>query len=123
VAVTTLAADVERPDESLDDNTAHRYLDALDRLMVTENLPAWAPHLRSKVSFRRSVKRHFVDPSLAVAALHAIPDRLIADLNLTGFLFESLVVRDLRVYAQAAGASDSRARSTHRNRGSRVCLP
>ena len=105
VAVTTLAAGVERPDESLDDNTAHRYLDALDRLMVTENQPAWAPHLRSKASFRRSVKRHFVDPSLAVAALDATPDRLKADLNLTGFLFESLVVRDLRVYAQAAGAN------------------
>jgi predicted AAA+ superfamily ATPase len=82
-----------------------RELAARHELMVTENQPAWAPHLRSKASFRRSMKRHFVDPSLAVAALDTTPDRLIADLNLTGFLFESLVVRDLRVYAQAAGAN------------------
>jgi len=72
--------------------------------MVVEDQPAWAPHLRSRYALRQAVKRHFVDPSLAVAALRATPERLLGDMNLLGFLFESLVVRDLRVYAQAADA-------------------
>jgi prevent-host-death family protein len=66
---------------------------------------ARAPHLRSKSRVRSAPKRHFVDPSLAVAALRATPDRLLKDLNLFGFLFESLAIRDLRVYAQAADAT------------------
>lgn len=72
--------------------------------MVTEDQPAWAPHLRSKSIPRSAPKRHFVDPSLAVAALRATPDHLLRDLHLFGFLFESLVTRDLRVYAQAHDA-------------------
>ena len=80
------------------------YLDALTRLMVVEDQPAWRPSLRSKTALRSGPKRHFVDPSLAVAALRATPEDLLADLELLGFLFESLVVRDLRVYAQAAEA-------------------
>ncbi len=68
--------------------------------MVVEDQPAWSTHLRSKATLRRGVKRHFVDPSLAVAALRAGPARLLADLNTFGHLFESLVVRDLRVYSQ-----------------------
>ncbi len=69
--------------------------------MVVEDQPAWAPHLRSRSILRRAPTRHFVDPSLAVAALRASPDRLLKDLQLFGLLLESLVVRDLRVYAQA----------------------
>jgi len=80
------------------------YLEALERLMIVEDQPAWAPHLRSKSRLRSAAKRHFVDPALAVAALRATPTRLLHDLNLFGFLFESLVVRDLRVYAQASDA-------------------
>ncbi len=72
--------------------------------MVVEDQPAWAPHLRSRSLLRSSVKRHFVDPSLAAAALRASPERLLKELNLLGHLFESLVVRDLRVYAQASDA-------------------
>ncbi len=68
--------------------------------MVIEDQPAWAPHVCSRANLRTSPKRHFVDPSLAVAALGAGPDRLLADLNLLGLLFESLVIRDLRVLAQ-----------------------
>lgn len=70
--------------------------------MILEDQPAWAPQLRSRSVLRSGPKRHFVDPSLAVAALRATPARLLRDLNLLGFLFESLVVRDLRVYAQAS---------------------
>jgi uncharacterized protein len=97
--------DVDRSDgEPIRRETVAGYLEALTRLMVVEDQPAWQPHLRSKAALRSGPKRHFVDPSLAVAALRAKPDDLIADLELLGFLFESLVVRDLRVYAQAADA-------------------
>jgi predicted AAA+ superfamily ATPase len=101
-AATTLAADTKGSDGALKDDTVRAYLDALTRLMVVEDQPAWAPHLRSKYVMRRAPKRHFVDPSLAVGALRASAPKLLEDLNLLGFLFESLVVRDLRVYAQAA---------------------
>jgi predicted AAA+ superfamily ATPase len=80
--------------------TVSSYLGALGRLMVVEDVPAWNTHLRSSHQLRTSPTRHFVDPSLAVAALRATPDTLLADLNFFGLLFESLVVRDLRVYAQ-----------------------
>ena len=104
VAISTLAADAGGQDGPVDDDTVRAYLGALERLMVVEDQPAWAPHLRSKSTLRRAPKRHFVDPSLAVAALRATPERLLGDLNLLGLLFESLVIRDLRVYAQAADA-------------------
>jgi hypothetical protein len=81
--------------------TVSSYLVALERLMIVENMSAWNTHLRSSHQLRTSPTRHFVDPSLAVAALRATPDTLLADLNFFGLLFESLVVRDLRVYAQA----------------------
>ena len=103
-AATTLAKDTGGAEGPLKDDTVREYLGALERLMVVEDQPAWAPHLRSKHRLRTAPKRHFVDPSLAVAALRATPDRLLGDLNLFGFLFESLVVRDLRIYAQAADA-------------------
>ena len=100
-SVSTITRDVGGGGPSLDENTAHAYISALNRLMVIEDQPAWAPHLRSRSRIRSAVKRHFVDPSLAVAALGATPDFLLRDLNFMGFLFESLVIRDLRIYAQA----------------------
>ena len=103
-SITTLAGDAGGVDGSLKNDTVQEYLTALERLMIVEDQPAWAPHLRSRSVLRVSAKRHFVDPSLAVAALRATPERLLRDLNLFGFLFESLVVRDLRVHAQAADA-------------------
>jgi predicted AAA+ superfamily ATPase len=104
VAATTLAADAGGSDGQLDDDTVCEYLDAMERLMVVENQPAWSTHLRSTHRLRKAPKRHFVDPSLAAAALGATPERLLREIRLFGFLFESLVVRDLRVYAQAADA-------------------
>lgn len=100
VAITVLAIDAGGVDGTLDRHTVAEYLAILERLMVIEDQPAWAPHLRSRANLRSSPKRHFVDPSLAVAALGAGPERLLADLNLLGLLFESLVIRDLRVLAQ-----------------------
>jgi predicted AAA+ superfamily ATPase len=104
VSARTLAADAGGPEGAMDPHTVGGYLEALDRLMIIEDQPAWAPHLRSKSILRGAAKRHFIDPSLAVAALGGTPRRLLTELNLFGFLFESLVIRDLRVYAQAAGA-------------------
>lgn len=100
-AVSTLARDSASDDEEpLKDQTVAEYLSSLERLFVVENQPPWEAHLRSRSRLRRAPKRHFVDPSLAVAALGADPAALLRDLNLFGFLFESLAVRDLRVYAQ-----------------------
>ncbi|MDP2959341.1 MAG: DUF4143 domain-containing protein [Longimicrobiales bacterium] len=104
VSLSTLAQDAGGSEGALAKNTVSAYHDALTRLMVVEDQPAWAPHLRSRSRIRTTPRRHFVDPSLAVAALRATPDRLLMDLNLLGFLFESLVIRDLRVYAQASDA-------------------
>jgi uncharacterized protein len=102
--VKTLARDVAGAEEAIDHKTAFSYYEALERLMVIEDQPAWGPHLRSKARVRATPKRHFVDPAIAVAVLRATPERLLADLNFLGFLFESLVVRDLRIYAQAVDA-------------------
>ena len=104
VALSKLAAEVGEDDRPLKTDTVAEYLDALERLMVVENQPAWSPHLRSRTALRQTPVRHFVDPSLAVAALWATPARLTTDLEFLGLLFESLVVRDLRVHAQAADA-------------------
>jgi len=103
-SATTLAEDAGGADGSLSDDTVRDYLAALRRLMIVEDQPAWNTHLRSKSILRKSPKRHFVDPSLAVAALRATPERLLEDLEFFGFLFESLVVRDLRTHAQPADA-------------------
>jgi len=112
-AAATLARDTGGADGPLKDDTVRAYLDALERLMIVEDQPAWAPHLRSRYTLRSAAKRHFVDPSLAMAALRATPERLLDDMKLFGFLFESLVVRDLRVYAQAADARVLQYRDSH----------
>ena len=85
--------------------TAEPYLDALDRLMVVDDLEAWNPDLRSRKRLMTTPKRHLVDPSLAAALMESDPARLLGDLNTLGYLFESLAVRDVRVYATASDAS------------------
>jgi predicted AAA+ superfamily ATPase len=89
--------DVSRP-------TIYDYLETLDRLMIIEDQPAWNAHIRSSASLRKSSKRHFSDVSLAVAALGIGKKALLNDLKYTGFLFESLAIHELRVYAQANDA-------------------
>ena len=97
----TLGADIAGGAQTLHPQTVKSYLDALARLFVTEELPAWRPHLRSRAELRRAPKRYFTDPSLAVAALRSNPDLLMGELSYFGLLFESLVLRDLAVYARA----------------------
>ena len=104
-SIATLAADSGGSEPAISRDTVTSYLSALSRLMILEDLPAWSPRLRSRSRLRVAPTRHFVDPSLAVAALQATPARLLADLEWLGFLFESLVVRDLRVYGQALGGN------------------
>lgn len=97
----TLAGDTAG-DHPMDPRTVGAYLDALRRVFVVEDVPAWSVELRSRAHLRRAAKRHLADPSLAVAALDGGPRRLWSDLSAFGLLFESMAVRDLRVYAQAA---------------------
>ncbi len=85
-------------------STVETYIDVLRGLMIVEDLPAWPAHLRSKAVVRRSLKRYFVDPSLAAVALAASPTKLLNDLKTFGFLFENMVIRDLRIYGQSFGA-------------------
>ena len=102
-SIETLTSDANGADGFLHPDTVRGYLDALGRLMVTEDAPAWRPALRSRSRLRGTSVRHLADPSLAAAALNAGPARLLRELNWMGLLFESMVVRDLRVYAGALG--------------------
>jgi predicted AAA+ superfamily ATPase len=104
VSARTVASDAGGADGSFDDDTVRAYLSALHKLMIIEEQPAWSTHLRSRSILRKSPKLHFADPSLVVAALGADMDRLLSDLNLLGLLFESLVYRDLSIYAGFADA-------------------
>ncbi len=101
--LTGLAADAGG-DSALASATVRSYLSALERIFVVERQPAWSVELRSRASLRKSPKLHFVDPSLAASLLRATPTRLMADTPALGSLFESLVVRDLRILSQGIGA-------------------
>ncbi|MCL2329452.1 MAG: DUF4143 domain-containing protein [Bacteroidetes bacterium] len=106
IETTSLETDIfEKDSFSITRPTIYNYLDALERLMIIENQPAWNTHLRSSAMLRKAPKRHLTDVSLAVASLGATEKSLLNDLKFTGFLFESLVTHDLRVYAQSNDAS------------------
>lgn len=99
---TVLARDVSANDEeSMSHETVVSYLNALRKIFVVEDMPAWNPNLRSKTAIRSSDTRYYVDPSIATAALGIGPNDLINDLNTFGFIFETLCIRDLRVFADA----------------------
>ena len=99
-ATETIVGDMRGGEASASDKTVNAYLNALRRLFLVEDTPAWMPTLRSRTAIRSSAKRQFVDPSIAVAAMGVNPARLLKDFNTFGFLFESLCTRDIRVYAQ-----------------------
>jgi len=105
VDIKTLEADIRQRDfKDISRPTIYDYLDALDHLMITENQPAWSTHIRSSSTLRKAAKRHFTDAALAVAALGLKKEALLKDLKFVGFLFESLAVHELRVYAQVSDA-------------------
>ena len=99
---TVIAQDIAANDEAtMDTDTVASYLNALRKIFVIEDMPAWNPNLRSKTAIRSSDTRYYVDPSIAAAALGIGPRDLINDLKTFGFLFETLCVRDLRIFADA----------------------
>ena len=105
-ANTVIAGDILANDSSsVNEDTVHTYIDALKKIFVIEDMSAWNPNLRSKSAIRTSDTRYYVDPSIAVASLGAGPDDLINDLNTYGLFFETLCVRDLRVFAQSLDGS------------------
>ena len=102
VSVNTICADIEGNDSvSANRITVSSYIEALKKMFVLENSPAWNPNLRSRTAIRSSDTLYFSDPSIGVAALGVGPNDLINDLNTMGLFFESMCVRDLRVYADA----------------------
>ena len=98
--LSTLQKDVDGDTNTASRPTLMSYMNALERIFMIEDLPAWSPSMRSKATLRNSPKRHFCDPSVAACVLGASPKRLMDEFNTFGLLFESLCVRDLRVYAQ-----------------------
>jgi len=105
-SVATLRNDLCANDSSaLDENTITSYLDALRKIFVVEDLPAWNPNLRSRTAIRTADTRYFVDPSIAAAALGLGPEDLMNDLDTMGFFFEAMCIRDLRVFTDSLGGN------------------
>ena len=104
--LTTILKDVNSNNNlSISDSTIYSYLKYLNDIYILDELNAWSPLLRSKVAIRTSPTHYFVDPSIATAALDVTPFDLINDLKTFGFIFESMVIRDLKIYAETNGAS------------------
>ena len=102
VSISTIRQDIIVNDESdISEDTVSEYLNALRKIFVIEDMPAWNPNLSSKTAIRTSDTRYFIDPSIATASLGIGPQDLINDLKTFGLMFETLCVRDLRVYAEA----------------------
>ena len=99
----TILEDVSSNYMDVSESTLFSYLNALERLYVIEDIPAWCPRIRSATAMRSSKKKGFSDPSIAAASLALSPETLLQDFNTFGFIFECLCFRDLKVYSQALG--------------------
>jgi len=99
-SLSSLAMDTGGSNAQINNETVTEYLTALERLMVVEDLPAWSTHIRSSDTLRKTPKRHFIDPSLAIGALGLSIEKLTKEISYLGLLFESLAIRDLRIYAE-----------------------
>ncbi len=104
---TAILRDMKANFSDMSEATMYSYLNALNRLFVIEDVPAWSPSIRSATTIRSGSKKEFIDPSIAVAALGLSPDRLLLDLNTFGFIFETLCIRDLKVYSSSQGGTIS----------------
>jgi predicted AAA+ superfamily ATPase len=109
IAADIAGGDAPRPAKE----TVIGYVDALDRLGLTENSPSWRPHMRSRTRLREAPVRYFIDPSIGPAALGIGSRELLADLNAAGFHFEALALRDLHVYSQPLSGNISTWREAH----------
>ena len=98
-----IIADIEENYGRISEPTFYSYINVLKNLFVIDNVPAWTPNLRSKQKIRKSEKKEFIDPSIAVAGLGATPEILLQDFNTFGFIFETLCIRDLNVYSAPLG--------------------
>ena len=102
--IPTILADISSNEQNgISDETIASYIKALKKIFVIEDMKAWNPNLRSKTAIRTSDTRYYTDPSIAVAALGVGPEDLLNDPNTFGLLFETMAVRDLRVYADSLG--------------------
>lgn len=111
--IQSLINDISSNFGTISENTLQSYLSALNRLFVVDEVPAWSPAIRSASAIRASNKREFIDPSIAVAALSITPEILMQDLNTFGFIFETLCIRDLKVYSNALGSEVSYYHDRH----------
>lgn len=105
--ISTIIRDTSGPEAAIAHDTIAGYLEALRRVFILEELPAWQPHLRSSTELRTTPKFYFVDPSIGPAVLRLSAKRMLQDLEYVGQVFENLVVRDLFVYSQVCGAKMS----------------
>jgi len=104
VSISSIRKDIEESeDDAISYGTVDNYIEALNRLFVTEWQPAFDPNMRSSVRVGKSPKKHLVDPSISAAVLKATPEKMINDLNTFGFFFEALCEHDLRIYSQTFG--------------------
>lgn len=103
VSNTKIMADIEENYGKISEPTFYSYISVLKNLFVIDNVPAWAPNIRSKQKIRKSEKKEFIDPSIAVAGLGVTPEMLTYDLETFGFIFETLCIRDLKVYSAPLG--------------------
>lgn len=104
IANTEIARDIAVNNEPLmDQETIASYINALKKIFVIEDMPAWNPNLRSKTAIRTSNTRYYIDSSIAAAALGIGPNDILSDLKTFGFLLETMCVRDLRIFADALG--------------------
>ena len=101
ISIDTIVEDIRNNDTSITRATVNSYIEALKKIFVIEDLPAWNPNLRSKTAIRTTNTRYFIDPSIATAALGFGPGDLMNDLRTFGLMFETMAIRDLRVYADA----------------------
>ena len=101
ISIDTIVEDIRNNDTSITRATVNSYIEALKKIFVIEDLSAWNPNLRSKTPIRTMNTRYFIDPSIAAAALGFGPGDLMNDLRTFGLMFETMAIRDLRVYADA----------------------
>ena len=113
VSNETIIKDIQANFTDISKPTYYSYIDALNRLFVINNVPAWNPNIKSATAIRSSSKKEFIDPSIAVAALGLTPEILLHDLNTFGFIFENLCIRDLTVYSSLADGKISYYRDRH----------
>lgn len=118
----TLIDDCTSGDTTFDKETFYKYLAALENLHVIEELPAWNPNVRSKTAIRTKATRHFVDPSIATAALGLTPTALFKNIDTFGLLFESMVIRDLRVYCDTINAKIYKYRDSKKREADAVIV-